>query len=146
MHWRFDSYIVDSCDTINRCTGESLHPYWGLGFFTIRRVSIWKTSDYPVGTPMILDGLIQMWSFVWLWTVISIIEDRLQINVLLNKLKIEKIKIVKAASLWAASLLSCVGIWLLPAKELTLVTCSMSHWNEVLSELPNPVAIKFANF
>ena len=27
MHWRFDSYIVDSCDTINRCTGESLHPY-----------------------------------------------------------------------------------------------------------------------
>ena len=39
---------------------------------------------------MILDGLIQMWSFVWLWTVISIIEDRLQINVLLNKLKILK--------------------------------------------------------
>ena len=36
MHWRFDSYIVDSCDTINRCTGESLHPYrpqsmsWGV--------------------------------------------------------------------------------------------------------------------
>ena len=31
MHWRFDSYIVDSCDTINRCTGESLHHYWWPG-------------------------------------------------------------------------------------------------------------------
>ena len=44
MHWRFDSYIVDSCDTINRCTGESLHPYyktWQLccpshGYYLIR--------------------------------------------------------------------------------------------------------------
>ena len=26
MHWRYDSRIVDSCDTIHLCIGESLHP------------------------------------------------------------------------------------------------------------------------
>ena len=63
-HWRYDSRIVDSCDTIHRCIGESLHPYSRVA------IAVRDESTAVGWTPVCTTSVIQRFDVtVWLWFI-----------------------------------------------------------------------------